>query len=699
MGGLIIMNNKKHYIFFIVYTSLLITTIITMFTFNILGKKERNGYLNDINIDPIRTLEINEKTNIINNYISNNNQINISQLREHITNNNNEITNYIYSFSISYYDKIFRSSDIYNVYLNTNEIIKNNIFIQNIKMNPDGSRFGFFNSSKIIDTNSNIDIKYTLKIKSKFIMHLSIIFISILLLYLLFYLYIKFISNKLKNIYNNKNLIISNIDFNLDYTENNKNNKFFNIIFIIFVFLYSLFILGFGNIIPVFGDDFIFATDYEVYNIWNFILNFWSRGRHIGDNLILLNMKPIGMFFMQFGMNPFWALKTSQTILYYIYFLSFFFTISYMVYLFNNKKNFKTIFFLISPLSFYLFLHFEVSMFYVRVAAYVATAALAIFAWIPIGYFFVYDKEMKIFKNNNALLGFWFFVLYLGTFVQEPSVWPMAGLSFFFVVYIFIKILKPNTIYNNDNNKIPCSILYLVISHLALTITAFILTMTGIRAKGQGSRIGIENIDLLIGTFNRTPYSKIILIASIILLCIIIIRILKNKYIRKLEFIQLSLIITGLLGIAGFMYIGVYYGITMCVLFLFISVILEILQFYNKKLIVSIIVSFIIVVLCFDTWLIYINNAYTLKNRPDIIAYNLYVEAEKNNDDAIIITQDFDKDNSFLYYIPTNFAIYNSYLSKFMYQYGITSNYIPIIRIEGTNTNNIKIDTNMIFYK
>ncbi|TXJ47386.1 hypothetical protein [Brachyspira pilosicoli] len=147
------------------------------------------------------------------------------------------------------------------------------------------------------------------------------------------------------------------------------------------------------------------------------------------------------------------------------------------------------------------------------------------------------------------------------------------------------------------------------------------------------------------------------------------------------------------------MYIGVYYGITMCVLFLFISVILEILQFYNKKLIVSIIVSFIIVVLCFDTWLIYINNAYTLKNRPDIITYNLYVEAEKNNDDAIIITQDFDKDNSFLYYIPTNFAIYNSYLSKFMYQYGITSNYIPIIRIEGTNTNNIKIDTNMIFYK
>ena len=47
-----------------------------------------------------------------------------------------------YHFRINYYDKIFRDSDIYNVYLDTQRTINDNSFIKNIKMEKDGSPFG-----------------------------------------------------------------------------------------------------------------------------------------------------------------------------------------------------------------------------------------------------------------------------------------------------------------------------------------------------------------------------------------------------------------------------------------------------------------------------------------------------------------------------------------------------------------------------
>ena len=82
-----------------------------------------------------------------------------------------------------------------------------------------------------------------------------------------------------------------------------------------------LFIIFFANITPIFGDDYIFATNYEIYN---FNGKFFSRGRHMAEMFILFNMRPFGMFFINiFGLEPFWALKISQTILYTLRFFGF----------------------------------------------------------------------------------------------------------------------------------------------------------------------------------------------------------------------------------------------------------------------------------------------------------------------------------------------------------------------------------------
>ncbi|MEI0568066.1 hypothetical protein [Brachyspira pulli] len=89
--------------------------------------------------------------------------------------------NYSYNFRVKYYSKIFRNSDIYGVYLDTNKIIQDNNFIKEIKFDEKGSPFGILTSTKELKYNEEIDnIYYKLKIKlSVLLFILSILFIYI----------------------------------------------------------------------------------------------------------------------------------------------------------------------------------------------------------------------------------------------------------------------------------------------------------------------------------------------------------------------------------------------------------------------------------------------------------------------------------------------------------------------------------------
>lgn len=125
----------------IIYLGLSIFLLATLITLHILGSKERVGYLSDFEI-----IEGGK-------------------------------SNYIYNFRIRYYDKVFRNSDIYGVYLITNSLPE---YIKEIKMNELGSPFGSLISTKIIK-GEKIDINYILRLKINFILY-SIFAIIILLL-------------------------------------------------------------------------------------------------------------------------------------------------------------------------------------------------------------------------------------------------------------------------------------------------------------------------------------------------------------------------------------------------------------------------------------------------------------------------------------------------------------------------------------
>ena len=180
------MKNKKNFFIYILPIPFILILVIT---FSILGNIKRIGYLNEITL----------------------------------------ITNNTYSFRISYYDKVFRNSDIYDVYLDIEKTIKDNNFIKEIKMNGKGSPFGTLITTKEIDINKKIDnIQYNLKIK-------YIAYLYSFILYILITISLYFFRNI-------KNAFIMFI--NLIKTNKKIIIQIFIILFVFIILLLSLIILG-----------------------------------------------------------------------------------------------------------------------------------------------------------------------------------------------------------------------------------------------------------------------------------------------------------------------------------------------------------------------------------------------------------------------------------------------------------------------
>ena len=149
-----------------IYLYIVFSTFSILVILQILGLKNRTGYLSDISINIEKTLKSNNLINIKKNQI------------DYIT-TNNSITNYVYNTRIKYYSKLFKNSDIFDVYVNQDKILSEKI--NNIYSYKEGSPFLYFYSSSLINTDDTINIYYTLKLKSKFIFIILIILIFVLI--------------------------------------------------------------------------------------------------------------------------------------------------------------------------------------------------------------------------------------------------------------------------------------------------------------------------------------------------------------------------------------------------------------------------------------------------------------------------------------------------------------------------------------
>ena len=148
---------KRQRLFLKIYIPFVIVIIVALIVLQILGSKNRIGYLTDFEL---------------NNFYE-------------ISNSDNTIsTNYVYRFKIRYYDKVFRNSDIYGVYPDLSNLPD---YIKEAKMDTGGSPFGNFVSSKIIEEDRIDNVNYILKVKISLIHSLFYILALIIIIYLLYY--------------------------------------------------------------------------------------------------------------------------------------------------------------------------------------------------------------------------------------------------------------------------------------------------------------------------------------------------------------------------------------------------------------------------------------------------------------------------------------------------------------------------------
>ena len=160
------MKSKNKNLFLKIYIPFVIIISIALIILQILGSKNRVGYLTDFKLNVSKTLELNNLENI-------NNELDEEGLKNFILNNEN-ITNYIYHFRIRYYDKIFRNNDIYGVYPDLSNLPD---YMKNAEMEENGSPYGNFISDKKEIEKKIDNINYILKVKNNLISIICIIFI------------------------------------------------------------------------------------------------------------------------------------------------------------------------------------------------------------------------------------------------------------------------------------------------------------------------------------------------------------------------------------------------------------------------------------------------------------------------------------------------------------------------------------------
>ena len=152
-------------LFLKIYIPFVIIISIALIILQILGSKNRIGYLTDFNLEIYKTLELNNLNDIRDEFT-----IDGKLDEEYVINyllTNENITNYVHHFRIRYYDKTFRNNDIYGVYPDLSNLPD---YMKNAEMDEGGSPYGNFISDKKMIEEEKIDnVSYILKLKSSFI--------------------------------------------------------------------------------------------------------------------------------------------------------------------------------------------------------------------------------------------------------------------------------------------------------------------------------------------------------------------------------------------------------------------------------------------------------------------------------------------------------------------------------------------------
>ena len=283
------MISKNKNLFLKIYILFVIIISVALIILQILGSKNRIGYLTDFNLNIERMLNLYDLENI-------NNELDEEGIKNYLLTNEN-ITNYIYHFRIRYYDKVFRNNDIYGVYPDLSNLPD---YMENAEMEENGSPYGNFITDKLINEEKIDNINYSLGIKKSTIISL----ISLLFIIIFIYLLMKYIN---KYYYNDRNQLIALPIFlvllmliNRYYMFNSSYVRFnsYIIIFIFFIItLYLIYIVQykskfFSNVFSDVYNTFIKDRVYMICLFVSFLIVYGfelSNFTYDGDDYTLIN--------------------------------------------------------------------------------------------------------------------------------------------------------------------------------------------------------------------------------------------------------------------------------------------------------------------------------------------------------------------------------------------------------------------------
>ena len=173
------MISKNKNLFLKIYILFVIIISVALIILQILGAKNRVGYLTDFNLEIDRTLELNNLNDIRKDFTVDG-KLDEEGIKNYLLTNEN-ITNYIYHFRIRYYDKNFRNNDIYGVYPDLSNLPD---YMENAEMDGDGSPYGnFISDKKTIEEDKIDNINYILKIKINIIRYVIYLILILLIIY------------------------------------------------------------------------------------------------------------------------------------------------------------------------------------------------------------------------------------------------------------------------------------------------------------------------------------------------------------------------------------------------------------------------------------------------------------------------------------------------------------------------------------
>lgn len=501
----------------------------------------------------------------------------------------------------------------------------------------------FFTSDKELDIqNESINVVYNLKLNILFIL-----FIVLLALLIVIFICLNNIVELLKEL---KNSIL--ILFN-ELKDNNTESlirddyvtKISSILFVIYIIILAFIIFSINFVNGPNNDIFWLGTNYDIfYNIYDFKGYFWQRGRHFGDILMASYMRPFGTILINiFNIDPFKSLMLSKALFSVFYTFLTTFSISLFVWTINNKKNYKLIFVLV---SLYICNYANIN-YYITLACYVGGFGFSMLIFYPMIYYFVYGKEILLFKNKNMNYMLYFLVLYFAIFSMEPTSTTLSGFSFFIILYLFIR--NTNLFLENNRCKPNFYILFILISTIILTILSFSLTAF-FSGRGEWQSHRISNTTIIESILNKFTsleiFNKILILFGILYLIYLLYILFRNKKILKENYIYFSICFTALFLILFFYSIDAptIYAQLILLFTLFIIILLK--NTNNKNIIFSLFSNIIIFFLIFTMSLNLLKyhddiiRTYKTTFRDWNIVIQIYKDAYDNNLDEVVINKD-----------------------------------------------------------